>query len=80
MKIKVLGTGCSKCNELMSLTAKAVNELGLDVEIEKVSDVNEIVAYGIMTIPALLINGKVVVRGNVPKLNDLKEIIKKDGK
>jgi small redox-active disulfide protein 2 len=77
MKIQVLGTGCSKCNELMSRTVNAVNELGLDVEVEKVSDINEIVAFGIMTIPALLVDGKVLVRGNVPKLNDLKEIIKK---
>ncbi|MFA6617730.1 MAG: thioredoxin family protein [Candidatus Neomarinimicrobiota bacterium] len=78
MKIQILGTGCSKCNELMSLTVKAVSELGLDVELEKVSDINEIVAFGIMTIPALVVDGKVVVRGNVPKLNDLKEIIKKE--
>ena len=77
MKIQVLGTGCSKCNQLMSSTVNAVNELGLDVKVEKISDINEIVAFGIMTIPALVIDGKVVVRGNVPKLDDLKEIIKK---
>jgi len=77
MKIQVLGTGCSKCNQLMSATVNAVNELGLDVKVEKVSDINDIVAFGIMTIPALVINGKVVVRGNVPKLDDLKQIIKR---
>ncbi len=77
MKIQVLGTGCSKCNQLMSRTVNAVNELGLDIEVEKVSDINEIVAFGIMTIPALVVDGKVLVRGNVPKLDDLKELITK---
>jgi small redox-active disulfide protein 2 len=77
MKIQVLGTGCTKCNQLMALTEKAVRELAIDAEVEKVSDINEIVAFGIMTIPALVINGSVKVRGSVPKLDELKEIITK---
>jgi small redox-active disulfide protein 2 len=77
MKIQILGTGCTKCNQLMSLTEKAVQETGIDAEIIKVSDINEIIAFGIMTIPALVIDGKVMLRGNVPSLSELKEIIKK---
>ena len=77
MKIQILGTGCTKCNQLMSLTQKAVQEMGVDAEIIKVSDINEIIAFGIMTIPALVIDGKVILRGNVPSLSELKEIIKK---
>lgn len=77
MKIQILGTGCTKCNQLMSLTQKAVQEMGVDAEIIKVSDINEIIAFGIMTIPALVIDGKVMLRGNVPSLSELKEIIKK---
>ncbi len=77
MRIKILGTGCAKCNQLMALTLKAVKELELDIEVEKVSDVDEIVAFGIMTIPALVIDGKVELIGNVPSLSHLKKIIKK---
>ncbi len=61
----------------MALTEKAIKELDLAIEIEKVSDINEIVAFGIMTIPALVIDGKVKLIGNVPSLTHLKEIIKK---
>jgi small redox-active disulfide protein 2 len=77
MKIQILGTGCTKCNQLYALTQKAVQELGSDAEISKVSDINEIIAFGIMTIPAMVIDGKVILRGNVPSLSELKEIIKK---
>ena len=77
MKIQVLGTGCTKCNQLMNLTEQAVRELELGTVVEKVSDINEIISFGVMTIPALVIDGKVIIRGNVPKLNELKEIIMK---
>ncbi len=77
MRIQILGTGCVRCNQLMALTEKAIKELRLAIEIEKVSDINEIVAFGIMSIPALVIDGKVKLIGNVPSLTHLKEIIKK---
>ena len=77
MDIRVLGTGCVKCNQLMDLTLKAVAELELDAAVTKVSDISEIIAFGIMTIPALVIDGKVKLIGNVPSLSELKEIIKK---
>ena len=54
-----------------------MQDLELNVEVEKVSDINEIVTFGIMTIPALVIDGDVKFAGNVPSLSNLKEIIKK---
>lgn len=75
MDIKVLGTGCAKCGTLESATRKATEELNLDVTIEKVEDIIEIMNYGIMRTPGLVINGKVVVSGQVPKMSKLKEIL-----
>ncbi len=77
MDIRVLGTGCVKCNQLMDQTLKAVEELKLGITVTKVSDINEILAFGIMTIPALVIDNKVKFAGYVPALHELKEIIKK---
>ncbi|MCK4813040.1 MAG: TM0996/MTH895 family glutaredoxin-like protein [Candidatus Marinimicrobia bacterium] len=77
MDIQVLGTGCVKCNQLMAQTQKAVKELKLGVTVTKVSDINEILAFGIMTIPALVVDNKVKLVGYVPALHELKEILKK---
>ena len=77
MRIQILGTGCTKCNQLFALTEKAVQDLELPVKVEKVSDINEIVDFGIMTIPALVLDGKVEFAGNVPSLSNLKKIITK---
>lgn len=67
MKIKVLGTGCSKCISLERKLNELVKEHNLDVEIEKVSQLEEIMKYGIMMTPGLVINEKVVTFGSVPK-------------
>jgi small redox-active disulfide protein 2 len=67
MKIKVLGTGCSKCISLERKLNELVKENNLDVEIEKVSQLEEIMKYGIMMTPGLVINEKVVSFGSVPK-------------
>lgn len=75
MEIKVLGTGCTKCQTLESVTRKAVEELNLNAEIEKVEDIQKIMEYGIMRTPGLIINGKVVLSGHVPKIKELKEIL-----
>ena len=75
MEIKILGTGCAKCKSLEKVTREAVGELNLNPSIEKVEDIQKIMAYGIMRTPGLVINGKVVVSGHVPKADELKEIL-----
>jgi len=65
MDIKILGTGCVKCNQLEAATRQAVAEMGLDVEIEKVTDPGEIVSWGVMSTPALVIDDTVVSVGRV---------------
>ena len=75
MEIKVLGTGCPKCKTLEKATREAVNELGIDANIEKVEDIMKIMEYGVMHTPALVIDGKVVVSGRVPNEKDLKNLL-----
>ena len=73
--IKILGTGCPKCKKLEELAEKAAKELGIDYRIEKVTELNEIMDFGIMITPALVVNGKVEIAGKVPKTEDLKKIL-----
>ncbi|HAE62340.1 MAG TPA: redox-active disulfide protein 2 [Eubacteriaceae bacterium] len=75
MEVKVLGTGCTKCNKLEAEAKKAVEEMGLDVQIEKVTDLKDIASYGVMNTPALVVNGKVVVAGKVAKSKDIKKFL-----
>ena len=75
INIKVLGTGCPKCNSLEKLTRKAVKESGVDAEIEKVEDIMKIMEYGIMKTPALVINGEVKISGRLPSEKELKEFL-----
>ena len=76
MKIQILGTGCSKCQKLAETARNAADELGLDYEIEKVTDINEIMAFGIMMTPALAVDGKVKVVGKVPSNDEIKRYLK----
>jgi small redox-active disulfide protein 2 len=77
MKIKVLGTGCSNCRNLEKSVKTAVEELSVNASVEKEEDIRNIMKYGIMRTPGLVIDEKVVLSGRVPSLNELKEIIKK---
>jgi len=72
MEIKVLGTGCPKCKTLYQNTLNALAELNLAANVEKVEDIVEIMKYGVMTTPALVVDGKVVIKGAVPSLTELK--------
>lgn len=63
MEIKILGTGCSTCKALYAAVEKAVNELGIDAELVKEEDLEKIMSYNVMTLPALVIDGKVVAKG-----------------
>ncbi len=71
MNIKILGTGCANCKRLEANARQAVSQLGVDAEIEKIEDINEIVGYGIMRTPGLMIDGEVVASGRVPDVPDI---------
>lgn len=75
MKIQVLGTGCAKCGELTTRTEAALKQLNLEVTVEKVSDIREIMAFGVMSTPALVVDGKVCFAGRVPNVEELAKII-----
>lgn len=77
MKIKVLGTGCSRCKTLEKSTRLAVEEMGIDAEVEKVEDIVEIMGYGVMRTPALVVDEKVLMYGKSPSTKEIIEIIKK---
>lgn len=75
MEIKILGTGCTKCKTLEKVTREAVAETGIDASIDKVEDIVKIMEYRVMRTPGLVINGKVVLSGQVPTVNKVKEIL-----
>ncbi len=75
MEIKVLGTGCAKCKSLEKVTRQAVEELDLDATVTKVEDIQKIMEYAVMRTPALVINEKVVLSGQLPKVSVLKELL-----
>ncbi len=77
MIIKVLGSGCANCQKLEALANKAVAELGLDAQILKVTDYPEIMAYGVMSTPALVIDEKLVLAGRVPSYDEVVTLLKR---
>jgi len=77
MKIEILGTGCSKCKQLTVNAEAAVKELNLSAEIVKISDLDKIISYGVMTTPALAVNGTVVSSGKLLNKDEIKKILVK---
>ncbi len=75
--LNILGTGCPKCRKLESNVREAVDRLGLSDEVKKVSDIDEIVGFGVMMTPALAIDREVVVTGRVPSVEELEQILRK---
>ncbi len=75
MDIKILGTGCPKCKKLEEKTRQAVNELGIEANIEKVEDIMKIMEYGVMATPGLVIDGKVVFSGRLPSSKELNDLL-----
>ncbi len=75
MKLQVLGTGCAKCNNLAQAAETAASQLELDYELEKITDINQITAFGVMVTPALAIDGVVKVAGKVPDIDELKALL-----
>ena len=75
MQLLVIGPGCAKCKTLAQFTEQAVKELGVTAEINKVTDLNQIMALGVMMTPALAVNGTIKVSGKVPSVPALKTIL-----
>lgn len=75
--VKVLGSGCARCGALEDAVQAALTELGMDVSIDHVTDFAQIAAYGVMTTPALVVDGKVVSCGKVLKKDEAKAILQK---
>ncbi len=74
-RIQVLGTGCPKCKKLAEAAEAAARELQLEYELTKVTDINEIIGFGVMTTPALVVDGTVKVAGKVPSVEEIKKLI-----
>jgi len=75
MKIEIIEIGCPSCKVLVDRTRKAINELGLSEHIEEINDISEMMKYGITSLPALIIDGKVMSEGKVPKVEEIKEFL-----
>ena len=74
-KIQILGTGCPKCKKLAENAEAAAQELGIEFDIEKVTDINEIMKFGVMVTPALAVDGQVKVAGKVADVGAIKEML-----
>jgi small redox-active disulfide protein 2 len=75
--IQILGTGCPKCKKLAETAETAAKELGIEYEIKKVTDINDIMSFGVMMTPALVVDNEVRLTGKVPSVSELKQIITK---
>ncbi len=74
-KIQILGTGCPKCKKLAENAETAAKKLGIEFEIEKVTDINEIMKFGVMVTPALVVDGDVKVVGKVPSTDEINQML-----
>jgi len=77
INIKILGTGCTKCDAFANLTTEVIRENGFDTEIQKIGDIEQIMKYQVMSTPALVINEKVVSFGRVPSKEEIRTFIEK---
>ena len=75
MKIEILGSGCKKCTNLAANVEQVANRLSLNIELEKVTDMASIVDYGVMSTPAIVINGTVVSSGRVPSDTEIEQLL-----
>ncbi len=75
MEIKILGSGCAKCKTLEKLTREVVEQNGIEATITKVEDIVEIMKYGIMSTPALVVDEKVEIKGRIPSIQEIKNVL-----
>lgn len=78
--VKILGSGCAKCNQLEAATRAALEQLGMDTEIDHITDFTQIAAYGVMSTPALVVDGKVIAYGKVLKTEEVVKLLQKNRK
>jgi small redox-active disulfide protein 2 len=74
-KVEILGKGCPRCKQTEKLVRMAIEELGIDAVVEKVQDINEIISRGVVSTPAVAIDGKIVVSGRIPSLEEVKKFL-----
>ena len=74
-KLQILGTGCAKCNQLAERTQAAAEALGLEYQMEKVSELKQIMSFGVIMTPALVVDGAVKVAGRVPSVEEIKKML-----
>jgi len=74
-KLQILGTGCPKCQKTAEVVEEVAKSLGIEYELEKVTDLNEIIKFGVMITPALAVDGEVKVVGKVPSTDEVKKIL-----
>ena len=79
MQVKILGTGCAKCNKLYEIAAKAIAETGVDAELVKVEKIDEIVTYGVAMTPGLVIDGQVKSAGKLPSVSRVASWLRENG-
>ncbi len=77
-KLQILGTGCPKCRKLVENAEEAAKDLGIEFEIEKITDITDIMAFGVMITPALAVDGKVKSSGKLLSVDDIKGILGRD--
>ena len=74
-RLQILGAGCARCDQLTAATEAAARTLGLEYQVEKVSDLKQIMSFGAMATPALVVDGVVKVSGRVPKVEEIKKLL-----
>ena len=73
--IKILGTGCPKCKQTTQIVTEAVNQSGVEASIEKVEDIMQIMKYNVMTTPAVVIDDEIVIKGRVPSVKEISDLL-----
>ena len=75
MEIKVLGSGCSRCHKALEMVEKVVKKQGVDAQVEYVTDIERVMAYNVMSMPAIVVDGEVRLKGKVPTEADVKKML-----
>ncbi len=80
MKIQILGTGCPKCKQVEDNAREAVKNLNIDAAIEKITDINQIIDFGVTVTPALVVDGEIKFSGRIPSVEEIIDVIKSENK